>query len=184
MPSNSTNKSKSIIFAQVLTTGLNFFFHFSPQLHFTITAASVMNSWWIFPSVFFISLWRSQECVQVAKDEPADRHVLLPWQHMVRQWRYQLHWHLAAVLSSHRNLLKGDTTRLFFSSLNLPTYIVSNVLLLCPVLFCYCTLATVSFLWFPKYSAVHCGMFCLPFLSCLWLQILSVLLPLSKFHLI
>lgn len=42
-----------------------------------------------FSSFFFISLRHSRGCAQVAKAGLVHRHVLLPWQHMVRQWTYQ-----------------------------------------------------------------------------------------------
>lgn len=129
-----------------------------------------MNSKWIFPSFFFISLWWSQERVQVAKDELANWHVLLPWQHIVRQRSYQLHDRLGAVLSSHRSSPEGDSTRLFFSSLILPHYLVSNIVLLCLELFCNSALILI----FSPYSFI--AVCPCPFLF-------GATLPLSQFHL-
>ncbi len=125
VPSNSTNKSKSMMMMMmmmmmmiVIVLGFSCL-HFSQTTFFSNTAASVMNSQWIFSSFFFISLWRSQECVQVAKDRLMNRHVLLPWQHMVRQWSYQLYCPVGTVLYSLEICQRGTQLDCFFSAFDL-----------------------------------------------------------------
>lgn len=83
----------------------------------TTSLPAQLHLGWIhdgFSTFFFISLRCSQECVQVAKDRLVNQYVLLPWQHMVRQWSYQSYQHVGTALYSTEICQRGTQLDFFF----------------------------------------------------------------------